>query len=685
LFLYQPFFIALAYQKSMKESATIKKSIKFDFLFAGFPDANGLLILKLPSNDLLEGKSIGVLKPDSKITKDRTFCFWHTENEISKLTFKTFVSYSWDYFEIEGISKQQFKQLHFFHVMGIEEYNKTKNILDNHEVANFASILFERLGTISNHHEIILENETLHGSRVFDSLQLSQATPKKNQSHLFQSLYGCGIKTTTKLFDASVIETIDFNVPQNNFTQLRFVIPFKEDSVLEELTRFGYQKSASEDLHLMMNNYLKELGVSFEILELERGMIPISSAKMSIDNFGKNWVNVGVSAEIQKCATINAFSAMAEDALVQNEALKNDQLSKRNSKKEQFIFYNPFMLKIPDEKPECGNKNHETLFKKLPVTKVFSFLQKKTNVFAELSIFIKLPKSLFIKATVNDFLNRCISLPVLAWPFLFTIMTIVLSQNNYENISFSVLTLGFLSVGLSHGALDHLTANKIIHKKQLFYFVISYLLKSAIFGLVWLFLPDTAMLIFIAYSAWHFGQADFKEWDLPQGWQSFLWGLIVLGVILFFHFEELKWILQQIPNLECANILNKMSEIQLLSFQALIVVSGFCMAAFNKSKYILFTFIYLLLSSMLPLLVSFGIYFVGQHSIHGWRQLLIGLNERSSRLWLKSLPFSIGGACIIFYIPFFAGSNYFGTFFILLSCLSIPHVFSMHSFYSKLK
>jgi len=68
LFLYQPFFIALAYQKSLKESATIKKSIKFDFLFAGFPDANGLLILKLLSNDLLEGKSIGVLKPSSKIS-----------------------------------------------------------------------------------------------------------------------------------------------------------------------------------------------------------------------------------------------------------------------------------------------------------------------------------------------------------------------------------------------------------------------------------------------------------------------------------------------------------------------------------------------------------------------------------------------------------------------------------------
>jgi len=88
---------------------------------------------------------------------------------------------------------------------------------------------------------------------------------------------------------------------------------------------------------------------------------------------------------------------------------------------------------------------------------------------------------------------------------------------------------------------------------------------------------------------------------------------------------------------------------------------------------------------MLPLLVSFGIYFIGQHSLQGWRHLTIGLNESSSRLWLKSLPFSIGGAFIIFYFLFFAGPNLTGVFFIILACLSLPHVLSMHLFYNKIK
>lgn len=136
-----------------------------------------------------------------------------------------------------------------------------------------------------------------------------------------------------------------------------------------------------------------------------------------------------------------------------------------------------------------------------------------------------------------------------------------------------------------------------------------------------MFFPDDALLIFIAYSAWHFGQADFKEWQLKQGWQSFLWGFVILAFILFFHFEELELILRQIPNLRVGDFLQKISQTQLTLFQILISASGIFLAALNKSKFIILTLTYLLLSSMLPLLVLFGIYFVGQHSIHGWRHL----------------------------------------------------------------
>jgi Brp/Blh family beta-carotene 15,15'-monooxygenase len=427
------------------------------------------------------------------------------------------------------------------------------------------------------------------------------------------------------------------------------------------------------------------LGVSFDILEEERGVIPMSSSTIKIEDFGTNWINMGARANMIKCSTGYAFHAMAEDALTQMEAIKNNELPKRKHRGHRFAFYDRLLLKILDESPEYGKVIFETLFKKVPIVKVLRFLGEKTSLSEEVIIFSKLPKRIFITSAAKDILQQISTLPVIALPFLFTIITLFLSLINLQYISWGILGFGFLSVGLSHGALDHLTAKPIINKKQLVSFIIRYLFKAIILGLVWIFYADLALLLFITYSAWHFGQADFKEWNLKQGWQSLCWGIIALMIILFFHFEELNLILLQIPNLEFVNTLKRLSGNQILVLRIFLITGGLLLAAINKSKHILFTLTYLLLCSMLPLLVSFGIYFVGQHSLHGWRHLSLGLNEPSSQLWLKSIPFSIGGASIIIYFLLLSSSNYEGVFFIILSCLSIPHIFSMHHFYSKLK
>jgi len=669
----------------MKEPGITNLPIEFDYLFIGLGAANCLLILRLYENGLLIGKTIAIIEPESKSTNDRTFCFWATEDELSELHLKPLVSYSWNYIEIGGIAKQGIKPLRYFHVKGIDLYNETKKILHKNDVEFYTSLLEQKPKVCPAFFEIKLEYETIYAKKVFDSRPPSFSKPEKDQSHLYQSFYGFQIKTTKKAFDTSTMVMMDFNVLQNNFTQFVYILPFTGDTALIELTRFGSEKLSKEEAIPILHEYLNGLGLSFEIVDEEQGVIPMSSANMKIEAYGKNWIPMGTRANMLKSTSGYAFHAMAEDALVQMESIKNDRPHEREARKQRFAFYDRLLLKILDERPEYGKLIFETLFRKIPVTRVLDFLREKTSIPEEISIFSKLPKTIFIKTAIKDLWLQAMILPLLAWPFLFTIFALFLSLIHLEYISWSILALGFLSVGLSHGALDHLTSKEIKTKKQLFNFVTNYLLKGILLGFVWFFTPDMALLIFIAYSAWHFGQADFREWGIKQGWQSFIWGFAVLMIILFFHFEEMNWILQQIPNLDTVQILRNISETQKLFFQIFMVGLGLILAAIHKSKYILFTLLYLLTSSMLPLLVAFGIYFVGQHSIHGWHHLSVGLKESSSSLWLKSLPFSFGGACIILYFIFFAGSNYVGMFFIILSCLSIPHVLSMHRFYERLK
>jgi hypothetical protein len=118
------------------------------------------------------------------------------------------------------------------------------------------------------------------------------------------------------------------------------------------------------------------------------------------------------------------------------------------------------------------------------------------------------------------------------------------------------------------------------------------------------------------------------------------------------------------------------------------------------------TIVWLVASAMLPLMWSFGLYFIGQHSINGWYKIKKHLQISHQRLWVQSLPFHLGawGLLLLFYGLFRQSSldsnsthfnliNYvqnlnpnlstWALFFIFLACISLPHTLAMHKLYKK--
>ena len=665
----------------MKQPALANTYSVYDFLFIGLGAANSLLILSLYKNGLLDGKTIAIIEPRSKLTDDKTFCFWSTKEELFSLNLEELVSCSWQQIEITGIAKQNIQPLSYYQVKGADLSNKTKEILSLSEVTYFRSTLDNTTSTGSDYIEVTTGGSVFRCHKVYDSRPPTFSKLQKNESRLYQSFYGWKIKTDKQVFDTSSMVLMDFKIPQNGYTQFIYVLPFESDTALVELTRFGKEKLTKEEAHTILRDYVQELDTTFEKLEDEVGVIPMHSGKIEVADFGDNWINMGARANLLKCSTGYAFHSMTEDAVLQTKALKSNQKPAREARNGRFSFYGRLLLKILSNTPLQGKKVFEMLFKKVPLINVLRFLREKTTLSEEVFIFSKLPKKLFITAALKDIYHQINRLPIITLPLIFTPIAILLSFLQFEFIAWGILAPGFLSVGLAHGALDHLTSQNITTSKQLICFVLSYLLKGALFGLVWWFSSDVALALFILYSAWHFGQADFKEWNLKQGWQSFLWGVILLTVILFFHAEELSDILKQIPNLAALNLVHEIPHNALLFIQVLSVSSGLILARLNKSTYLLITLIYLLMASQLSLLMAFGIYFVLQHSINGWNHLSVGLKKESSVMWKNAFPFTIGGAGIIFYFLLFEDENYIGLFFSILSCLSLPHVFSMHHFY----
>lgn len=654
-----------------------------DFLFIGMGAANSLLLLKMHENDLLKNKRIAIVEPNRKIVNDRNFCFWSTEEELLNLSLEDLVSSKWKQIKVANRACQTISPLYYNHIRGIDLYNKVKVTLNDYDINYYSDFLNTSPLIKPESFVINLSETTLEAKMIFDSRPPTYEIAQKNQSHLLQSFYGWEVMAQDYTFDKSTMVMMDFDIPQNNCCQFMYILPFSENKALFEVTRFGKEKITREEAEKLLTDYLHHQGFSYQIIEEERGVVPMSSTQIAEVNFGENWINTGARANLIKPTTGYAFHSMAIDAQKQVEAMLNHKSILRQKHATRFNFYDNLLLKILEETPQHGKRIFQALFNHVPINNVLTFLSEKSTLKNELYLFSKLPILLFLRIAFKDISYRFTTIPPVLLAGFTTLIAICLYALNLEKILFLFLGMGFLSVGLSHGALDYLTDKTIQNKPHFLKFILSYSIKGALLGLLWIILPDLALLVFIAFSAWHFGQADVKEWNHKQGLNSFLWGLIVLINILFFHLHETTTVLQHINGLKIHHFFDELSTEHVFLGKLSISFGSLIFIAYNKSRFMLLTWCYLMLTSCLPLLISFGIYFVIQHSMHGWMHLKKDLKIDSYPLWLKSLPFSAGGALIFLIFAVVNSSHYLGIFFILLSCISMPHVLSMNHFYKR--
>lgn len=312
-----------------------------------------------------------------------------------------------------------------------------------------------------------------------------------------------------------------------------------------------------------------------------------------------------------------------------------------------------------------------------------AYLDEKTNLKEELVIISKIPFKINLNTIFSNYIDFLLSINPVVVALSFTFASILLFSFDISSLVWWVLGLFFTSFGLSHGAVDYLTDSNVSSSKDLTIFICTYLFKGACFAALWYIQPDLALVGFILFSAWHFGQTDFNEWKLTQTIFSFLWGLSVTGIILFFHFSETLDVLRHIPGLTSISNIESLQTHINKYLKILPTAFAFLIAFKFKSKNMLLTVTYLLISSYLPLLISFGIYFIFQHSFQGWNHLKTQLKISNSDMFTKAAPYTFTAIIFISLALINYRSNSLGIFFIILSCISMPHVLSMNHFYKK--
>ena len=661
----------------------------YDYAFIGLGAANSLLIKNLHQNNLLKGKSILIFEPDEKNWNDKSFCYWANPKENNTLGISDLSKVCWNEIKVNQAPSEKLNNLKYFYINSLDLYNQTKSILSYYSVKLVAKVV-NHLDTTKDG-EIVIKNgvDNYYPKFVFDSRPPKWHDLKSNESFLWQSFIGWRIELDSELeySEPNTFTMMDFGVEQNNSCQFMYTLPFSQNEILIELTRFDKEILTQNTAEPILSRYIQNyLGFNnYKVKEIEIGKIPMSSGKIKKEVVHHNHILMGSAAGLVKPSTGYAFKRMAYHSLSIAEGIKvNDQPTVPSNKPNRFKFYDRLLLKILEKEPNKGAHIFSSLFKKVPTPLVLKFLDERTNLNQDFKILGSLPKGIFIKTAILDIKSKINVLFKLLTPILITLIAVFIYKMGFRGIIQYGLLTGLILVGIPHGAMDHLLLTRKIEAPVTPYFIINYLLIGAGMYAVWWLSPLVGLIIFITYSAWHFGQTDCEEWKISRNVTvQFLIGIWVLTTLFSFHLNEFNSIINSIG---VTSVLIPHGFLGLNLFLEICILFSAVLLLITRNTYIIEILLILTIGSQLPLLYSFGIYFILVHSLNGWKHLKQKLNTSNLILAKKATPFSLGAFLI--FIFFF--SNIFGywqenigPFFIFLSCLSFPHVIKMTKFYKR--
>lgn len=658
----------------------------YDYIFCGLGASGSLVLFELDRRGLLHGKSILVLEPGDQTANDKTYCFWATPEDPSTTAIQDIISNRWKKISVPFHTSASLAPLHYHRIRSIDLYEKAKKILQN----TGATRLQACVDSLDYDHETVLlrtHASTYHGKTVFDSRPPRYLPPQKNEVALWQSFLGLEVSFGPGRIDPETVVLMDFNVPQDAHTQFMYVLPLSDNTALVEFTRFGSEKIQEGPARQMLDAYLKEHFGHHTVTDVERGNIPMVSAAIETSQPRRGVVTLGGRAGNIKPSTGYGFKKMLRHASEVGEALSKAQIPDAPATPTRFAFYDRLLLLVLHHWPHWGKPVFEQLFRKVPAPEVLKFLDERTSAREDLSILLSLPFRPFLAALG-------IELRAISGKHKHVLLPLVLSALSVlfpgiQPAVYFLLLVGLILVGLPHGALDHVVETGNISKKITPGFIVRYLGKATVMAVCWWLSPLFGVLLFVGYSAWHFGQTDYTEWQRNAKAGAFLWGMSLLLIILLTHFDELNHILRAM-HIDLGQVSGLPGNQAMLAGLALLAVQlAFSLFAKNGWKQTL-TLATLLLGIQLPLLLCFGMYFVGQHSISGWFHLRQTLQTTHREMLIKAAPFTLG-ALGMFAVAFalvgdaLLSWNHAAIFFIVLSCISFPHILGMHVFYQKIK
>jgi lycopene beta-cyclase len=229
----------------------------YDYILVGAGASGLMMAYRMSKDTFFDTKKILIIDQEKKSINDRTWCFWEKKEG------------EWDDILVKSWKKIQFKS----HIHSLEEsilpyqYKmiRSEKFYDTiwKQLASKTNITFIEAAVLSIHQEensakVVTSKATFHSKTVINSVLFSDEYKTQTQYPVLQQHFvGFFIKTESETFDDEKATFMDFNIPQNNFCQFMYILPFSENTALFEVTRFGKEKISKDEAVHLLTDYLK--------------------------------------------------------------------------------------------------------------------------------------------------------------------------------------------------------------------------------------------------------------------------------------------------------------------------------------------------------------------------------------------------------------------------------------------
>ena len=265
------------------------------------------------------------------------------------------------------------------------------------------------------------------------------------------------------------------------------------------------------------------------------------------------------------------------------------------------------------------------------------------------------------------------------------------------------LTLGFLLIftfGMIHGSNDILIINQIKKHSDrgLFKVLLTYLMVVSSAVLIFYFTPILALILFISFSSYHFGEQHWEELlsKLNKSLRIiffFNYGLFILYLIFFFNLSSVIDIVYEITGIKLYTIFCN----EIILGLSLMLIAILIYAYYNKIlnlgsifKELFSVVILAVIFNSSSLIWGFSIYFILWHSIPSLLDqvsFIYGdLKKENVLKYVKNaFPYwliSIIGMTLLF-LMFKHEKHFYTLFFAFIAAVTFPHAIVMLSMFSK--